>query len=750
MSAIRHDRRGLRAMQASPYARPAKKSSWSFSTLLGFLNPLRLGSWNDDSASEGSNEGLPISSTSTDVEDFSQSTSKQSLHNTMQTDPKHSQRPLDPPRDRRFQPPTKTASPQKQSVAAALSLGDIDDSCPTKNIEIVTKFLEERGGNPMSSVELEGVISLLRKSAQPEKHEPFRFSFSTSPTPGRSNSPDTVGTASNNETTQQPRKMMAKNPNGVYRWRGGGSARSARSRNRYASPAFGPSRSVPDKLILKDNPASGDAGRTDNKRRRINDDVTSSPPTKLPARVNGPTAAQPASSDTSNTISPYSANSRQVNGLGAQLKVNGTTNSTSISLRAPGLPKPTTPAVPSPLRQAWSGSSSDVSTSPVQTPPTPPKPTKAANLMAELIKEATQPKKPDVSNPYQTASPVKITPSASKPRPKRTRPSRSTQMEATNTTVDGEMKSDETRVDKITPQAIIEATLPKGSKRARPPAHFEKPANSEAIPGVESTREDTQLSFTKESRESPYTVEEVDEDEDARSRVSKKPKPYLNGRGIPSERRDVPIVEQVIDVEMNGANEKPAPRIAPPPLISPATTAPSKGIFGHKPSSIPKEPSKLRFSYQPENPASQAPSPPPPEVASETKAEPLPTQMAIAKAPDPKTAALALPTSSLPVFTFAFAAISTIVPSSDEKLAREQAISRAESSLPRFSFISRPESNPPAPTVAPVPVQAFNWSAVGIKPPPTDGAGGNWECSTCMLSNPPTAVEKCTVCDTPR
>jgi hypothetical protein len=42
----------------------------------------------------------------------------------------------------------------------------------------------------------------------------------------------------------------------------------------------------------------------------------------------------------------------------------------------------------------------------------------------------------------------------------------------------------------------------------------------------------------------------------------------------------------------------------------------------------------------------------------------------------------------------------------------------------------------------------FDWAAVGMKPPTTSGA--SWTCSTCMLSNPATAVDKCTVCDTPR
>ncbi|KAH7911057.1 hypothetical protein BJ138DRAFT_1007405 [Hygrophoropsis aurantiaca] len=51
--------------------------------------------------------------------------------------------------------------------------------------------------------------------------------------------------------------------------------------------------------------------------------------------------------------------------------------------------------------------------------------------------------------------------------------------------------------------------------------------------------------------------------------------------------------------------------------------------------------------------------------------------------------------------------------------------------------------NPPS-----APIQAFDWGAAGIKPPKS--ASGSWTCSTCMLSNPATATEKCTICDTPR
>ena len=68
--------------------------------------------------------------------------------------------------------------------------------------------------------------------------------------------------------------------------------------------------------------------------------------------------------------------------------------------------------------------------------------------MTELLKEVTPPKKPDVSNPYQTASPVPVKP-AKKPQPKRQRPTAKPTEKPKETTPE------------LTAQEIIEATVPK-------------------------------------------------------------------------------------------------------------------------------------------------------------------------------------------------------------------------------------------------------------------------------------------------
>lgn len=158
MSAIRHERRGLRAMQASPYARPSKKSPWSLASLFSFLNVLGFRSSSDEPpASEP--WSLPSSSKEAgETTRTAEPPSSDHQHDT--TDKTHvdqATHPVGPPKDQRSKPSNTNSSPPKRSI---VHLDDIDDSSPANNLEIVAKFLEERGGKPMSSVELEGVISL--------------------------------------------------------------------------------------------------------------------------------------------------------------------------------------------------------------------------------------------------------------------------------------------------------------------------------------------------------------------------------------------------------------------------------------------------------------------------------------------------------------------------------------------------------------------------------------------------------------
>lgn len=261
-----------------------------------------------------------------------------------------------------------------------------------------------------------------------------------------------------------------RNPNGRYRWEGGGSAKAPRSRNRYSSPAFGPSRSPSDRLILKDSQATAEPPKADTKRRRVGDGATTSSATSSGStpKTNGHTVSRSTAPDHSPTkvkealpfpvVSPSTPKSNAT----APAKSNNA-NAASL-LRLPQ--KPTAPVIPSPLRQAWSGGSpSQSDSSPSNTPPQQ-KQTKAANFMTELIKEVTPPKRPDLSNPYQTANPMGKVGTLPKVRAgKRVRATGKPLAPETKSETPKEQANTATakkEKEKVySPQAIIEATLPK-------------------------------------------------------------------------------------------------------------------------------------------------------------------------------------------------------------------------------------------------------------------------------------------------
>lgn len=230
--------------------------------------------------------------------------------------------------------------------------------------------------------------------------------------------------------SQTPGKSLAKNPNGVYRWQGAG---SARPRTRYQSPGFGPSRSMPIRMKL----TTSEAPTTDKKRRRVGQDAET--PVPQPTAETFTNAAASNSNATTNG----SMNTPAPTSNGSPL------SPTTPRIRTNNVPtKPTAPSVPSPLRQAWNQSDS----------PSPPhlapvsKPTRAANIMSELIKEATPAPKPDFSNPYETTGPAAAKPATRRPVAKRSRVVASSQPAP---------KKEEKKLSDSSPQKIIEATVPK-------------------------------------------------------------------------------------------------------------------------------------------------------------------------------------------------------------------------------------------------------------------------------------------------
>ncbi|KAI8985550.1 hypothetical protein BD414DRAFT_57790 [Trametes punicea] len=661
-------------------------------------------------------------------------------------------------------PPQSTSSEQRTSPRS-----DESHVSSSANLQKVQEFLDQKRGRPLNQVEFAGLVSLLQSSVEGKRitdgwkwivlthlcsdddhPEPFRFSKSPS-SPARGATP-TINflspstsekvVAAAGVAAQNGRKTLARNPMGVYRWQGGG---SARPRNRYQSPGFGSAIPRPTIKLTPEKP------KTDSKRRRVGEDATNSSPQRVPKPTDTLSSSAPT---TSNDVAMANGQTHgKPNGMIAPAAPS------TPGIRTSGIAKPTTPAVPSPLRQTWSQSDSPPQASPSQPAS---KPTRAASFMAELIKEVTPPKKPDFANPYEAVSPLP------RPAPKK-QPVRKTRSvaKAEAEKAEKEKKKGKEKEPELTPQAIIEATVPKGSKRARPPPELIGQKSPEkrvkSPPEIVSARRSARLNGSEDgtSKHPTVTVEEVSEEEQP---SPKKQRTYA----APSKpnRTDSFTVQEFDDVEMSsstGSTSAPVQTYTlPSEVIEPgeertdrrrasspsSASAPSfsgfampRTGFGSVKSSAPKAPSKLRFSIQVEKDEKMDVAPESPAAPAE---EPKPSQLSTVQPEKPKDArafVAAMREEELPRYTFDVPTSSPGAGPSSIR-AREVAKTAPVSSLPTFDF-----SKSPVTTSATI-SGGFNWQAAGIKPPPKP-SGDTWNCTVCMLNNPGSA-DKCTVCDEPR
>ncbi|KAG1746719.1 uncharacterized protein EDB91DRAFT_1048901, partial [Suillus paluster] len=595
-----------------------------------------------------------------------------------------------------------------------------------KNLEPVTRFLVEKAGRPLNEFEAAGIVDYIQKNVQgsPDKPEPFRFSTS----PSRGSSP-TLGFGTPNGASGDPhtKKTLSRNPNGVLRWQGAG---SARPRNRYRSPGFG---SRPQGPRIELSPIRTSSA-TDTKRRRVGHEAESSTAQKSAPPAPTSTIVFPTSNSTSpihpavngKTPVPPIPVSTLAPAAPVTPKANG---AATPRLRTTGLSvKPTTPAVPSPLRQTWKQNDS---------PPQPPtRPTRAANYMTGLIKDVTPPKKPDVSNPYQTASPVKMP--TRKPPVRRSRPP-------------VQNKEKQQKEPEMTAQAIIEATVPKGSKRSRPPPEMERQERP--------TREvhDLHVPVTNghsKAAKPAVTVEEVSDQDESPTKKRKTAKPTPVRLSVEEVVEEVEMVQdkstvftrptEIIEPTQEATSSPATPSASPFSLLhTPSPASPMKTAFGAK-TSAPRQSSKLRYSYHPdketvsaeEKPVSEELAPPPaPLLASRNLPKGIQTTSLKTKLP-PKDAVVAMEVDELPKYSFKLA--EAVYPAGPSHVkARIAVTSMSVLSLPTFEF------KPVAPST-----NGFNWTAAGMKAPAA--TSGTWSCGTCMLANPDSAKDKCTVCDAPR
>ncbi|GJE91022.1 zf-RanBP domain-containing protein [Phanerochaete sordida] len=654
------------------------------------------------------------------------------------------------------------------------------------NIETVTTFLNNKlgQGQMLNTVEIAGIMTLLNRDGtapaeEEEKREPFRFSTSPStrgPSPASGGLTASASGPTNGEA-KKPR-MLTKNPNGVYRWQGAG---SARPRNRYQSAGFGPSRSQPTIKLAPEKAATADA-----KRRRVGEDAQASTFQHTSGAAPATNGAPLATVTNGRSTSPTTQKSPPPQAAVSSSKTGGLVPPAAPRLRTAGITKPTAPAVPSPLRNSWSHDSTSPGT-------VPPRPTRAAALITDILKEVTpSEKKKDLINPYEALYPGNLKQLPKKKSLKR----KSSSKEEAAKTAEKKVAEKKQKVE-MTPVKIIEATVPKGAKRARPPPDLakQKPAalaqeSRKAEPLRPADRQTTSNGFalfpvqSKASAKPPVVVEEVsDEEQPSPPKKAKKTKVAVQripafisvaGPAQPSAptlpKPPVPTrsisIEEVEDQDMESESVvKPAQVIEPeeskrrsPSPTSPSSAAPA-GPFNHKSvfptkSSAPKAPSKLRYSIQPEKDEqmqdvaekaeqekSSTTKPPSPigstsaPFAAMRPARKQPTNVA-----EVKDFVKDLPELELTLYSFDIPMSSPGAGPSTLR-AIDAAKATPVSELPSYSFDFTPVAvSSPAP--------AFNWGVAGAKKPAA--AGDEWTCSMCMLKNPSAATEKCTICDAPR
>jgi hypothetical protein len=119
---------------------------------------------------------------------------------------------------------------------------------PIPNIEQVASYFSQRMGTNVTTNKVESIITNLQTSHK-------KFNESTLPLPFSPS--DTASPVAS------PSKKLARNPNGIYRWEGGGSANAARQCNRFATPASGVSPSQTGR------PTTEESAGQDNKRRKV-------------------------------------------------------------------------------------------------------------------------------------------------------------------------------------------------------------------------------------------------------------------------------------------------------------------------------------------------------------------------------------------------------------------------------------------------------------------------------------------------
>ncbi|KAL5513241.1 hypothetical protein ACEPAH_3639 [Sanghuangporus vaninii] len=574
-----------------------------------------------------------------------------------------------------------------------------------------------------------------------------------------------------NNVASRPPRMLKEDPNGPLELRGAGSAR--------IKPEAGRKRPAP-LVKLRFDPY---------KRRRLFEEARGPTP-----KVNG-AISRSMSSDPAG---------RSTTGL-PRIIPNG---------------QNVAPHSPSPLRNVITGSPPSSPSARARAIPTnlsatgsrstPANQTASAAFLQGVVEKVVprRPRYSDVVNPYQTAAPVK--PVFKPMEKKRMSERRARTKEAGNQKDAVRVKESEGR--ELSAKEIIEATVPKGAKRSRPPPGLTKSRAANVIPGVTSKRvlEEPEEEQPSTKKRRTVTVEEVSEEENVKSRsFPAKPNVIIESRSpspepisVPSyPSTELPIAKDAFTrassvketavktasmaqpthreapVKASSAKESPVKVPAAkeqgsksplPTKVASAkessTRLSSKGSSAKGPSnhfspllnskmtgksSVPREPSKLRTSFLPdecenEEPKMASPTP----SATITMTTPGTPLADIQEKKDPKEVALTLPLNDLPSFIFK---TPPALIAGDHTDARVAAKELPVTSLPKFDFSkARTVVNSVIFPAVPIPtIKPFDFESVAVEPNSAP-KNSQWQCPTCMLQNSASAVEKCSICEAPR
>ncbi|KIO25846.1 hypothetical protein M407DRAFT_24802 [Tulasnella calospora MUT 4182] len=260
------------------------------------------------------------------------------------------------------------------------------------------------------------------------------------------------------------------------------------------------------------------------------------------------------------------------------------------------------------------------------------------------------------------------------------------------------------------------------------------------------------------SSSGPFTVDDVDDDDEimeVSAPEGSSSKSQANGSTSRARGLSPPRVEELGDEEMAESSQKASkPSLVVEPT-EPRRIGRSPSIGPYPNLYSPTIPSPLRLVSMPEV-DELAEDIDTPDAAIQPK-QSIPRAAALQLVPnkssdvemvddsdaDPQSQAERASVSSLPSYKFDFTIIATAIIPGIDVSAKAKASAATKTELPKFDMLA----------LVPVPAQApaapsNNWAAAGFVP--KAAGGGSWTCDQCMLSNPESAKDKCTICEADR